>query len=153
MKKQKLLLTVGIIMVLVIAVAAVSYAASYGSPAEALASLTGQDVEDVIAARQDGESYGEQAEAAGVLDQFHAYREELFKTRLDEWVADDRITQEEADERLAAMEDREALCDGTGIGGGGFGMGQNGSGYGDGSGEGNGQRRGGGGFGSGSCIG
>jgi len=113
MKKNKVFLLISVVMVLLIGVASVAYAAEYRTPAEIIAGLTGKSVEDVAAARQAGDSYGEQAIAAGVEDEFQAARLENLKIRLDEAVAAGRLTQEEADKLYETMAARFAECDGT----------------------------------------
>lgn len=146
MKTKKLFLLISIVTVLLVGVASVSYAATiYSSPAELVAALTGKSVDQAVADRQAGDSYGAQALEAGKLEEFQDAREELFKARLDQAVTDGQLTQAEADERLAAMELRQETCDGTGTGNGqGSGLG---CGLGGGMGRGNGA-----GAGLGNCI-
>ncbi|HBP38255.1 MAG TPA: hypothetical protein DD640_05860 [Clostridiales bacterium] len=127
MQKKKLFLLISIVVVLLVGVASVSYAAAtYNSPAEIIAGLTGKSVDDVVAARQAGTSYGAQALDAGQLAQFQAAKLELYKQRLDQAVADEKMTQEEADKLYEAMELRLQDCTGDGTcQGSGFGAGQN----------------------------
>jgi len=126
MKKKKLLLLISIVTILLVGVASISYAATtYGSPAEIVAGLTGKNVDEVAAARQAGTSYGAQAEAAGKLAEFQASRLDSYSQRLDQAVADQKMTQEEADKLYEAMKLRMADCTGDGAGqGGGNGVGQ-----------------------------
>lgn len=84
------------------------------SPAEIVGDLTGQTVEAVQAAREEGETYGAVAKEAGVLEAFQAKMLENRKAAIAERVADGTLTQEEADEMLAAMEENMANCDGSG---------------------------------------
>lgn len=138
MKKKKLFLLLSIVAILLVGVASISYAATvYNSPAEIVAGLTGKSVDEAVAARQAGTSFGAQAKDAGKLAEFQAARLELYKQRLDQAVADKKITQEEADKLYEAMALRTADCTGDGLGQGlgkgGRGMGR-GAGYGSGSG-------------------
>ena len=72
---------------------------------EATATATGEDVADIVAALQDGQSYAEIADAAGItlqdiVDVMVAARAEALKAA----VAEGRFTQEQADTMLASME-------------------------------------------------
>ncbi len=144
MKKKKLFLLISIVTVLLVGVASVSYAATaYNSPAEIIAGLTGKSVDEAVADRQAGSSYGAQAKEAGKLTEFQTARLELYKQNLDQAVADKRISQEDADKLYEAMKLRIANCtgDGTGQGAGngigrgmGMGMGAGGRGMGRGAG-------------------
>jgi hypothetical protein len=156
MKRKKLFILISMVAILLIGVTSVSYAATvYGSPAEIIAALTGKSVDEAIAARQAGTSFGAQAQDAGKLAEFQAAKLELYKQRLDQAVAEKRMTQEEADKLYDAMKLRLQDCtgDGTcqgsgnragnGIGGGnGFGAGLGTGGRGMGRGSGNGLRTG-----------
>lgn len=145
MKLRKMVLT----LVLALGVTSVvAYAASaYGTPAEAAAGLTGRTLESVTEEKvENGKSYGTIADEAGKLDEFKAEMLEMKKALLEKKVADGVLTQEQADEILAAIEENLASCDGTGAGscGQGFGMGfgrpnRNGQGIGRGNGQGRGQ--------------
>jgi hypothetical protein len=103
-------------MVLVVgALTVTSLAAEYASPAELVAALTGQTAESVAAQRQEtGETCGAIAAEAGKLEEFKAGMLEMKKARLSERVEAGTITQERADEILAAMEQHQENCDGTG---------------------------------------
>ena len=119
MKSKKLLVVLTIVTTILVAFASVSFAASvYGSPAEIIAGLTGKSVDDVYAAREAGETFGQQAADAGELEAFQTARLELMKERLAQLVKDGRLTQEEADARLAQITAAIAACDGTGDGSG-----------------------------------
>ncbi|MDD2534311.1 MAG: hypothetical protein PHC86_06395 [Eubacteriales bacterium] len=151
MKTRKLLIALSLVVTIMVAFASVSFAASiYGSPAEIIAGLTGKTVDEVNAAREDGETYGEQAVAADVLDQFHAERIIVMEDRLNALVEDGRLTQADADARLATMTAAIADCDGTGTGvglSGGVGFkgelgARDGTGYTEDGARGNGGRRG-----------
>lgn len=154
---------IGAIVLAAAATSLTAFAASaYNSPAEAAAGLTGQTTESVIAQKSEtGSTYGAIAAEAGVLDAFKAEMLEMKKDILAEKVAAGTLTQEEADEIIAAIEEHQATCDGSGSGrigreaGAGFG-GMNGSGQGKGQGGaglGQGKGRGGAGLGQGSgCL-
>lgn len=140
---------------LVLAIGATSLtafaASAYSSPAEAAAGLTGQTVDSVAAERAEtGKSYGTIAAEAGKLEEFQKEMLEMKKDALAEKVAAGTMTQEEADAILAAVEENQATCDGTGsarVGrntGAGFGKGNGGC-------SGNGQGRMGRGCGNGTC--
>ena len=131
-------------MVLVIGVTSiVALAASaYNTPAEAVAGLTGKSVESIIAEKAEtGKTYGTLAKEAGKLEEFKAENLEMKKDILSQKVAAGTMTQEKADEIIAALEENQANCDGTGsarIGkgqGAGFGK-MNGNGQGKGQGQG-----------------
>jgi hypothetical protein len=135
MNMKKIIVSVGILVVLLISITSVAFAAGLvKSPAEILAGLTGKTAEEVAAARQEGSSYGEQAASAGKLDEFKDARLEQFKLRLDEAVKAGQLTQAQADERYAAMQTRLESCTGSctgtgaGIGGQGLRMGRSGQG-------------------------
>jgi len=113
MKNKKLLVVVSVMAVIVLGLASVSYAAAaYKSRPEAAAGLTGKSLEEVITERQNGTPYGKQAEAAGKQEEFEAEIQEQFKDRLNALVAEGKLTQEEADARIKAMEEHIASCDG-----------------------------------------
>ncbi|NLV36370.1 MAG: DUF2680 domain-containing protein [Clostridiaceae bacterium] len=158
MKNMKRYATVGIITVFILTVGSVAaFAASqYATPAEAVAGLSGREVQSVIDERaQTGKTYGAIANEAGVLDKFKAEMLEIKKDTLAARVAAGTMTQEQADAVIARIEENQASCDGTGTGrgqngtgsgagigfgkGNGQGRGQNGSGLGAGRGQGRGQ--------------
>lgn len=90
-------------------------AAQYRTPAEAAAGITGRTLESVIAERTDaGKTYGTIASEAGKLNEFKAEILEIKKDKLAAQVAAGTITQERADAILAAIEENQAACDGTG---------------------------------------
>ena len=120
MKKIK---NVAIVMavILVIGVTSVTaFAASgYTSPAQIITCLTGKSIESVIADKtESGSTYGAIASEAGVLDEFKAQMLEQRKANLSERVTAGTMTQERADEIIAAMEENQANCDGSGTGSG-----------------------------------
>ncbi|MHB8962817.1 MAG: DUF2680 domain-containing protein [Saccharofermentanales bacterium] len=130
-------------VVLALAIGAISFtafaASSYKSPAEVAAALTGKSVDEVTAQKsEEGTTYGSIADEAGKLEEFKAEMLELKKDILTEKVEAGTLTQERADEILAAIEENMANCDGTGSGRTGEGMGA-GFGFGKGNGQGRGQ--------------
>ncbi len=159
MKKSKKLVVFAVIVLVLAATTVTAFAASkYSSPAEAVADLTNRTVEDVVAEKQEaGKTYGSMPKDAGVLDEFKAEMREMKKDVLAKRVADGSMTQEQSDTIIKAIEERQAVCDGSGSGqigkqyGAGFGRGQ---GYGLKRGPGNGQgRMAGQGACAGSCLG
>lgn len=126
-----------------------AFAAAYGSPAEAAAGLTGKSLETVLSEHWDGKTYGSMAEEEGKLEEFQAAVYELHEERLKQDVADGKLTQEEADEILETLKERQETCDGTGNGGAGLGRGR---GIGRGQGGGRGMGIGGMGLQDGSCY-
>jgi len=123
-------------------------ATGYKTPTDIVAGLTGRTTDSVTAERtESGKTYGTIANEAGVLDQFRSQMLEQKKAILEEKVAAGTITQERADAIIAAMENNQANCDGTGSGmgmrsglctgngtGTGFGSGRGGNGLGCGTG-------------------
>ena len=92
-------------------------ASSYTTPAEAAAGVTGKTVERVISERQEnGKTYGTIAKEAGKLEEFKAEVLKIKKEAFAALVADGKLTQEEADAILKALEENQAACDGTGSG-------------------------------------
>lgn len=142
MFKLKKLLAVGVAVFALSAVSVTALAASaYNSPSEAVAALTGKSVDSVVEARQEtGKTYGTIANEAGVLNEFKSAMLEMKKGVLDARVASGDMTQEQADDILAAIEANVAACDGTGRAmiGQQYGIcfGTNGGGFGNGSGKG-----------------
>lgn len=107
MKKFVALLT---LTVLIGAGAGFAYASSSYSPADIYADLTGVTVEQAYATKlESGKTFGELADAAGVYEDFQAASLAAKTTMIEEMVASGELTQEEADEILAAL----ATCDGT----------------------------------------
>jgi lipoate-protein ligase A len=85
------------------------------------AEVLGKEPAEVAEAVKSGESLAEQAEAQGVsVDDFTAALLDAVKAKLDEKVAEGKITQEQADRALAAIEehiDRVVQFGGAGEGG------------------------------------
>lgn len=89
-------------------------ASSYQTPGEALAGLTGQTVEQVIAEKQEtNKSYGTMAAEAGKLDEFKAEAMEMKVEKINAQVAAGKVTQEKADTVINAIQERQRDCDGT----------------------------------------
>ena len=78
-----------------------------GDHTEAIADVLQLSVDDLQAARQDGQSLGDLAEQQGVaIDDLVAVLIAPLTERLDTAVADEKLTQDEADEKLADATDR-----------------------------------------------
>lgn len=111
---KKTIVIIALAAVLLVGSATVALAVDgWLTPAEVLAGLTGKTPDEVQAARAAGQSYGEQAAAAGKLEAFNDERLDQYKLRLDEAVKAGRITQADADKLYAAMKARVEACDGT----------------------------------------
>ena len=90
-------------------------ASDYNTPADIVAGLTGRAVDEVVAEKaESGDTYGELADQAGMLDAFKAEMLALKKAVLDEKVATGAITRESADEIIEVIEERQENCDGSG---------------------------------------
>lgn len=136
---MKKFLAAGVAVLALSALSITAFAASaYSSPAEAVAALTGKTVESVVEQRQEtGDTYGTIANEAGLGDEFKAAMLEMKKDAIAARVASGQLTQERANEILAAIEAKMADCDGTGCETRGVRMGQsNGLGLGNCTGEG-----------------
>lgn len=94
----------------------ISFADSlYKTPAEAVAGLTGDSVENVIAKRAEtGKTYGTLANEAGKLEAFKVEMLEIKKASLDAQVKAGTMTQTQADAIMKALTENQATCDGTG---------------------------------------
>lgn len=115
MKKMKKIIA-GIVMAGLLGTAGIAYAAEAKTPAEIVSNITGETVENVTSERTEGTTYGAQALEAGKLEEFKAAMLEQKKAILDGFAKDGKLTQAEADERLKAIEENLANCDGTGSG-------------------------------------
>ena len=116
MKKFRKVSIIAAVVLVVGATGVTGFAASaYQSPAEAVAGITGQTVESVVAERQEtNKTYGKIAEDAGRLEEFKVEAMEMKKDRLNAQVADGKITQEKADTIIKTIEENQANCDGSG---------------------------------------
>lgn len=86
----------------------------YKTPAEAVAGLTGRNVESIIEERQEtGKTCGTIAKEAGKLEEFKVVKLDITKERLSEKVAAGDMTQEEADKIIKEIEERQENCDGS----------------------------------------
>lgn len=135
MKTIKKVVVAGITIFALIAGSAAAFATSqYSTPAEAVAGLTGRQVQSIIDERvQTGKTYGTMADDAGVLNEFKAEMLEMKKDTLATRVAAGKITQDQADTIITKITSNQALCDGKGSG-----CGSHRSGYGAGAGFGQG---------------
>lgn len=132
-------------------------AANFSTPAELAAVVTEKTVEEVTEEKlQSGKTYGEIAKDYDSLEEFQSAMLENKIAYLQERVAAGTMTQEEADALIKAIEENQAVCDGTGqarvgqqFGAGFGGMMGNGNGQGRGTGNGLGRGMGGNGFGNG----
>ncbi len=124
--KMKKVVAAGVAVLALSALSITAFAASaYKSPAEAVAALTGKTVESVVDQRQEtGDTYCTIASEAGVLDEYKASVLQMKKDTLNARVAAGTLTQERADEIIAAIEKNMADCDGTCDGNGGAMMGR-----------------------------
>ncbi|MGI6679276.1 MAG: DUF2680 domain-containing protein [Dehalobacterium sp.] len=111
---KRLAATVTIAGLLVTAGAA--FAAELRTPSEITAAVTGKTVTQVNEERATGKTYGQMVQGADQLDAFRAEMLKQKKAYLDQRVAEGILTQEQADEIYKNMEERQALCDGTGMG-------------------------------------
>lgn len=147
---MKKLIVIGIAVLTLAAGSITAFATSqYSTPTEAVAGLTGREVQSVIDERtKTGKTCGIIANEAGVLDKFKAEMLEIKKDTLAARVAAGRMTQAQADTILSRIEAKQAVCDGAGTGCGmGSGFGQSG-----GQGHGQGDRSMGNGLRDGSCL-
>ena len=160
--KKKLTAAAAVLTVGLLGVTAFA-ASDYKTPAEAAACVTGRTVESVTEERAEtGKTYGTIASEDGKLAEFKDGILELRKDQLSDRVADGSMTQAQADKTITAIEENQAVCDGTGSAGvgRGFGLGcggetacgENGVCNGEAPGNGNGYR-GNGGVGDGTCPG
>jgi len=116
---KKVAIVMAVILVVGVTSVTAFAASGYTSPAEIITGLTGKSIESVIADKtESGSTYGAIASEAGVLDEFKAQMLEQRKANLSERVTAGTMTQERADEIIAAMEENQANCDGSGTGSG-----------------------------------
>lgn len=168
MKNLKKTAAVGMMILAMGATSITAFAASqYSTPAETVSGITGRTIESVVTERQEtGKTYGAIAAEAGKQDEFKAENLQMKKDKLNTLVAAGTITQEKADSMIAAIEENQVNCDGTGnaqvgrnmgakFGSNGTGLGTDGANHGNGMGKGhrNGRGMGGGarGLQNGSC--
>lgn len=107
MKKLVALLT---LTVLIGAGAGFAYASTSDRPADIYAELTGITVDEAYDLKLESDkTFGELAQEAGIYEEFQAASLDAKTVMIEEMVANGELTQEEADEILAAL----ATCDGT----------------------------------------
>ncbi|MEA4893629.1 MAG: DUF2680 domain-containing protein [Oscillospiraceae bacterium] len=117
MKFKKLTLALAVVLAVGAFSATAMAATGYQTSAEIVAGLTGRTTDSVTDEKtESGKTYGTIANEAGVLDQFKSQMIEQKKELLEEKVAAGTVTQERADTIIAAMENNQANCDGTGSG-------------------------------------
>lgn len=150
MKNLKKTAIVGMAVLALAATSITAFAATFSTPAELLAGLTGKPVEDVITEKTEAnKTYGALASDYGVLDEYKTQILEEKKAYLEERVEEGTMTRERADAIIANIEENNLTCDGTGYNAGGCGIG---GGFGGGVGNGGGYGRGNGnGIGRGGC--
>ncbi len=98
----------------ILSISGAVYADILKTPASLAAELTGKTVTEVTEARLEGKTYGTQAKDAGQLEEFQNQMIEIKADLLEQRVKDGVMTQERADEILAAIKANQANCDGTG---------------------------------------
>lgn len=101
----------------ILGTAGTAFAATFKTPAEIAASVTGKTVEAVQEERAAGKTYGTVASEAGKLDEFKAQMLEQKKAILDQRVKDGKLTQAQADEIYNSIKENQVTCDGTGSAG------------------------------------
>lgn len=117
MKKIKLTIALLAAALTISAGAMTSMAASYQSPAEVVAGLTGKSVEEVVKERdKTGKSYGMMADEAGKLDEFKTQCLSIREDLLNDSVEKGTLSQKEADDILASIKAHQQVCDGSGYG-------------------------------------
>ncbi len=115
MNIKKIISSTVVVLTLATASLTVFAASVYKTPAEAAAGVTDRTTESVINERiQTGKSFGEIAAEAGKLDEFKSEVLQIRKDGLETMVKEGKITQEKADQIVQAIEDNQAICDGSG---------------------------------------
>lgn len=116
MKRWEKITATGFMVMAISATGVTAFAASqYNTPAELVAQITGRTLESIVDERTEtGKSYGEIASEAGELDEFKAGALEIKKDQLAAQVEAGVMTQERADTIIAALEENQINCDGTG---------------------------------------
>jgi len=106
MKKTILVLAV---VVMVFGTMSVAFADASWGPLAILEKLSGESQEDIYAMREEGETLGDVAKELEVYEAFRAEALTQKKAMLQEMIQAGEISEEEAEEVLAAFES----CDGT----------------------------------------
>ncbi len=149
MTNFKKIAVLGAVVLAVGATSVTAFAASnFKTPAEITSDVTGRTIEEVTQEKfEKGTTYGTIAKDSEKLDEFKSEMLENKIAILNERVAEGSMTQEQADEIILALEENQAVCDGSGSArtgqqfGAGFG-GMMGNGSRNGNGQGQGQGRG-----------
>lgn len=151
MKKFNKILIAGLVLLVIFATSITAFAFTGRIPVEIVSGLTGKTAEEVAEIKSTGKTYGQIAYDAGE-DVWEEFRNEMLENKkaiLKERVDDGTLTQEEADQFLANIEEMQDYCLENG---GGFGMMRNkGNNNGFGMGNGFGNEAKGMGFGGGRC--
>ncbi len=113
MKNSKKVLVLGLV-ISILSIPTVAFAADIKSPADIVAALTGKTVTQVTAERASGKTYGTIAKDAGKLDEFKKETLVQKKLVLDQQVKDKKITQAQADTVYTSLKNNQATCDATG---------------------------------------
>ena len=117
MRKYKIIGLVGVMILIISATSIFVFAASYNSPAEVAAAVTGKSIEAVIAEKMETKkTYGTIAKESGALEEFKKEMWEMKKAVLGEKVEDGIITREKAGEILTIIEKNQVNCDESGLG-------------------------------------
>lgn len=116
MKNTKKIIALGLMALTILIVPMVASANSANNPAEILSKVTGQSVEDIN--RERANTFCTYGEFAADYEKANEFHEEMFKQReevIKKWLAEGKLTQEEADFYMTR---------GGGCHGGGRGMGR-----------------------------
>ncbi len=117
MRKYRIIGLVGAMILIISATSIFVFAASYNSPAEVAAAVTGKSVDEVIAERMETKkTYGTIAKESDALEEFKNEILLMKKAILEEKVKDGTITREKADEVIRVIESNQVNCDGSGSG-------------------------------------
>ncbi|WP_127724367.1 hypothetical protein [Anaerosphaera multitolerans] len=110
------ILMLAIVSVMIFSMNANVFAAEeYSTPAEIVADLTGREVVDVISERFESQkTYGTIAEEAGVFEEYQKLVFQIKKDTIEQRVKDGKLSRNEADDFIKAIEDNLKTCDGTG---------------------------------------
>lgn len=96
MKKNFIKVSI-LVLVLLFSISISSSAFDYKHPAETLSELSGKSVKEIKDEHNLGKSYGEIAKSYGVLNEFKAVKLSARKSKIDELVAEKKISKEEGD--------------------------------------------------------
>lgn len=110
---KKLIAAATIVGILGVVGVAGAAATGASTPSGIVAGLTGKSVEQVLAERSAGKTYGTIANDAGKLEEFQTQALEQKKVILDQRVAEGNLTEEQADATYNSLKANQATCDGT----------------------------------------